>query len=203
MRSAALIFLGLLLASGMLASSIVYDNTGLSTSSGLSIGSSPMYDSFSTGSTSGTLTGLILVVETLSLGGSTDVALYADSSTSPGVYIADLGTFTNTTSMGHVAQETVSLSNNPALAANTRYWIGVEVASAGGLEFWTKAPSDSGTGASGEYNYVNGGVEANSLRAPFEMQVTETLSSGVPEPGSFFGGALGALWLLLRHRGRG
>ena len=151
----------------------------------------PLYDSFSTGSSSVDMVDLAI---SLSNGGvhtgSFTINLYADSSTRPGAFLATFGTFNDDVFGTATGFDLLGASVPPtlALAANTRYWIGLLDNGLSNIA-WSHAPDASGTGVAGEF-WANspGGVltvNANSDAAtPFQMLVDATTIS-VPEPSTW------------------
>ena len=78
-----------------------------------------------------------------------------------------------------------------ALAAGTRYWVELNTAPSGpnSTVEWDYATNATGVGVSGEYWAYNPSgvltVTANSDNSgPFQMEVTTSVSSAVPEPGT-------------------
>jgi hypothetical protein len=172
---------------------IVYNNTGAAGTSDDPISSfGPLYDSFSTGSNSGPLSLLDLFV------GATDptdgdvitIALYADSSTTPGSLLASLGTISDSTLSTVPAVIAVSLTSNPVLASGTRYWIGLSSNGTGVFQYSTDT---SGTGVSTEFFKNSNGVFPNTDGA-YQMEVA--LGSSAPEP-SVFALTIAGLGMLL------
>jgi hypothetical protein len=75
----------------------------------------------------------------------------------------------------------ITLSLNPILAANTRYWIALSGIDTVG---WLRSTSSSGTGVTNELSDVGGlPVTANTSTFPFQMQIQAT-APAAPEPSS-------------------
>ena len=199
---------GLLLASSMQAGVVtLYDNTSTAVGNDSSIGTGAAWNSFSTGSNSGTLSGLTLTlllsynwdyngiryanVELFSSTGGPPAQTLAD----PSILIAVLGTVRESDlSSAAYTEDAINLTANPVLLANTRYWIGL---TAGNdittYVLWGMAANSSGTGVTGEYWATENVFGTPTSRRnsdnpePFEMRVDLTSGSsgggaGVPEP---------------------
>ena len=138
--------------------------------------SGPLFDSFFTGSSAGSLTGLGVVMTGHTSPGSVQFDLFADSSTAPGLHIATLGTLNDSSLVGPPTLYNINLSATPLLAANTRYWV---VASGTTSASWDWSSDISGPGVANEFfgNYAGGvpNVFPNS-DGPYMMRVS------VPEP---------------------
>jgi hypothetical protein len=195
------------------AGTVIYDSTGQSSDGSdpvLSYG--PLYDSFSTGTVSGALSGLQFLLggsgggdadfKALDeLGSYTSVGLYADNSISPGALIAALGEIDDSSISGLNSLIDLSLVTNPVLSAGTRYWIGL--VGFGTSATWNWTLDTSGIGVEGEYFANQGGVFANDPGGGYQMQVSVG-GGAVPEPSTFAlsAGAFAALALLVRRRAR-
>ncbi|MGB7758780.1 MAG: choice-of-anchor R domain-containing protein [Bryobacteraceae bacterium] len=184
---------GILLASSLQAGTI-YDDVLAAPSGVDSIETDgPLYDSFSTGASSGTLSNVELL---LYAGGAADgpitVGLYSDNGTTPGSLIAVLETFDDSTLRGGFQLVTLVLAANPGLSAETRYWIGVFGETADG---WAYTTDTSGTGVAGEYYSNSGGTSQNEDGGGFQMEVGITPA---PEPSTFFASMLFALAMFRR-----
>jgi hypothetical protein len=192
---------------------VVYDSTGQASSGSDAVqGFGPLYDSFSTGTASGALTGLQLLLGGVGGGGDdfkaldglgpyTSVGLYADSSTAPGALIATLGEIADSSISGPNDLFDLSLATNPVLAAGTRYWIGL--VGFGTSATWNWTLDTSGIGVAGEYFANQDGVFQDVVDGGYQMQVTVG-GGAVPEPSTFAlsASAFAALALLVRRRAR-
>jgi hypothetical protein len=102
-------------------------------------------------------------------GGSITVALYADSSTSPGALLTSIGTLPDTSLGPKPGNFNFPLGSPYPLAANHRYWIGVSTSNAS-LAGWLTTTVATGTGVANEFWYASGTVNSNS-DPPFQMLV--------------------------------
>jgi hypothetical protein len=186
-----------LFCAGMQAGTVVYDSTGQFPEDSdpvLSFG--PLYDSFSTGTVSGTLNGLQFL-----LSGGGIVANDGPAYTSVFLYADTLGTINDSSLSGSVSLIDLSLIANPSLTAGTRYWIGLVGSNTTALWYWTL--DTSGIGVEGGYFANQSGVHPNDPDGGYQMQVTVG-EGAVPEPSSLAlsAGAFAALALLVRRRVR-
>ena len=177
------------------AGTILFDNTGATGGGADPISAGEIYASFSTGSNSGVLGSLelILVASNPNDEGTISVGLYADNSTTPGSEIVSLGTIADSSLSTTPGLFPVTLSSNPTLSSNTRYWIGL---STSGTGKWEWSSNLSGTGVSGEYfyNYNLETLSNSSQGFAYQMQVVMDPSS-VPEPSTLLSGASGLIAL--------
>ncbi|MEI8018771.1 MAG: choice-of-anchor R domain-containing protein [Schlesneria sp.] len=169
---------------------ILYDNLPPTSSFG---GTAPIvavgaaFNSFSTGTADTALTDVKMILS----GDPTNTAqftvtLLSDSSGQPGSLLTTLGTFDDSTLSGTDSVYDIPVPSY-GLVANTRYWI--ELSGSASSVAWDYAANGSGVGIIGEYwAYSPSGtiiVSANSTdNWPFQMQVTTTSASVVPEPGT-------------------
>ena len=199
--AAPVLFAGLLCASTLHAEGVLYDDTAGATSGGDGIGGafSELYDSFSSGATGGTLTGLKLLLEGDSASaGTLDVDLYSDNSTKPGTLIARLAAVNDSELSNSASLVNISLTSNPGLAPDTRYWI---VLSGTTDDAWEWTDDTTGTGVANEYEGNNlQGVSTNNAGGPYQMEVTEGTSSA-PEPATWLLSlGVGGCFCLVRRR---
>ncbi len=181
---------------------VIYDNTSLSPQGyDEAAVDGPLFDSFSTGGSPFLLTDVKLNLATTNAASnkSFTVTLVNDNgSNSPGTAKALLATIADNKLSINGSTIDVSVSSI-ALSANTRYWIEVNANSVSAVE-WGISPDASGTGIAGEYWAYNPGgnltvtqnASTGSVNTPFQMQVTASVVSSVPEP-STLGLALSAL----------
>jgi hypothetical protein len=156
--------------------------------------SGPLADSFSTGSTTIYLTDVKVSLTYFGTigNGSTHVELFSDSSTAPGTLLTTVGTLADTNLTGSLTIFDFTLSTPFALAANTRYWIGlVADPTNGSVAAWSSSDSAAGTGVAGQYLEYQGGIYAND-NGPWNMEV---IGSAVPEPSSIVSALSGVLCL--------
>ena len=115
------------------------------------------------------------------------VALYADSSTSPGVLLTTIGTLPGDSLSMTLANYDFPLGSAYPLLTNQRYWIGISTSN-GSIAGWAKAQNNTGLGVANEFWYANGMVHPNA-DPPFQMQVNGLgFPAATPAPSS---------WLLL------
>jgi len=180
---------------------VIYDNTTL-TPQGYdqAITDGPLYDSFSTGGTALSLTDVKLNLATTNVSSkkSFTVSLVNDNgSNKPSTTKTLLATIADNKLKSSGSTIDVPVSSI-GLNANTRYWIEVNANSVSSVE-WGISPDSSGTGTAGEYWAYNPGgtltvtqnAPSGSTNTPFQMQVTVSTASSVPEP-STLGLALSA-----------
>jgi hypothetical protein len=138
-----------------------------------------LYASFSSGSAPGS-------ISTLDLGLSGDnnslgafvVSLYADNSTQPGGFIADLGTFSDSGLVNGFDPSIygVALTNFPSLQPDTRYWIGLSGTTAA---LWSWSFDTSGIGVASEF-FSNPEGTFNSSNGPYQMAVGVSSTPEIP-----------------------
>ncbi|HWF00489.1 MAG TPA: choice-of-anchor R domain-containing protein [Caulobacteraceae bacterium] len=142
----------------------------------------PLADSFSTGSFSGDLSSVsVLVGGSSTSSGTITVSLLSDDATSPGAVLTTLGTISpgDLTADGSV----FTFSNATPLTASNRYWI--ELTSSNTSASWFWADSDNGTGVAGEF-FSNANGVFPAADGPYEMQVIGADAVGtVPEPAAW------------------
>jgi hypothetical protein len=112
-------------------------------------------------------------------GGSITVALYADSSSSPGALLTDIGTLLGDSLTMSPGNYDFPLGSAYPLSANHRYWIGVS--SGGSITGWTVAQDDTGVGVANQFWYADGMVHPNT-DPPFQMLVTGIPQNMSPTP---------------------
>ncbi len=175
---AVAVMAGTALSNSATASTVLYDNLPASSSGTAPANSSwgPLYDSFSTGSSSLSTIALTLMLDatTPSDGGTFTISLLTDSGNSPGTKFATTGS---------LPDSDLSTTLNPfsvgaalSLAADTLYW--VELSSTGSVN-WSYSTDTSGLGVANEYfaNYGGTGtvrVFPNSGGPPYQMEVVGT-----------------------------
>lgn len=168
---------------------------------GTSIGSlGPLGNSFTTGATSWTLTGIDLV---LAPGGTGSFTINLATNTAAGIGNPDTNQadWTQLATVGDAALAAspaiatsatygnlYGFSLDQVLAAGTQYWIFLSGTSSG--TSWIEQLQTSGdsglVNVNNEYNYYTS-VSSNSAFPPFEMSLTGTVAPGVssvPEPSS-------------------
>ena len=166
----------------------------------------PLYDSFSTGTSAFTLTDvqLLLLSTGLPPTGSFSVSLYNDDSAAP----AAVALFTTSPALPDsiLSGSPTAVDFGPvswSLAANTRYWIGLN--GVGSQVTWSWSTDTSGVGVSGEY-FVNANGTFTNDNGPYQMLLTgnPVSVSATPLPAALplFASGLGALGLLGRRKKR-
>lgn len=142
-----------LLASAAHAQTVLYGNLNATIGTYYAVeGQGPLYNSFSTGSTSVLLTDVkvYLQLEDDPVNGVT-VALYADSNSSPGAQIKALGSLSDSTIVSPGVFD-VPVNPGVTLSPNKRYWIGMSVSGQSEIA-WASTNSTGGTGnIANEYN---------------------------------------------------
>jgi len=185
-----------LICSAANAQTVVFGNLNAPLKGYLGIG--PLYASFSTGSSATALTDVQLNLEFLDGDGAGfSVGLYADSNTTPGNLIQTIGSMTDSSISDSGATYNFPVSPGIALAANTRYWIGLS-SDSGSNTGWEVTGSSAGTGAIASEFYcveipqpqprhasrpqprgIPNGCYPNTTD-PFVMQVTVTPQTSTP-----------------------
>jgi MYXO-CTERM domain-containing protein len=179
---------------------VIYDNLSAASSApdALAI-DGPLFNSFTT-PTAGALSGLqLLLFDSYPPDGySISVALFADSSATPGGLITPLGSIDDSALSGSLSAIQVNLGSNPLLAASTRYWIGLE---SSGFAGWGYSSNTSGVGVASEYYSFHLGTRPNSCcGGPYQMQVTVGGATPEPATGALGAAALAAMVFLARRR---
>ena len=102
------------------------------------------------------------------------IALYSDSSGSPGTLLATIGTLDKSQLSASPATVDLPLATPYRLAANTKYWIGMSTAMSG--PSWSWSADQIGMGVSGQSFANDGGVSPNTLGA-YQMRITTATAS--------------------------
>lgn len=183
---------------------VLYDNLDAANNGEDPISSAeggPLADSFSTGSSGFSLAeAQILVSGDDTSSGSFTVSLLSDNSRSPGSLLETIGTVDDSSLTSSLSVVDLLLSTPYSLAADTRYWI--ELSSTNDTTgLWGWSNDTSGPGVAGEY-FESGGDVYPNVDGPFQMELSSSDVSSVPEPASiaiFASGLLG-LGIALRRR---
>lgn len=161
-------------------------------------GPGPLGDSFSTGSSANSLTGVTLKLadSTPNDGYNVTVELWSDDPTAPGgagpnIMLTTIGSIDDSALTTSLADYVFTLGTPYALTANTRYWIMAYAGS--GNAVWAWSYDQGALGVSGEYFHNSGGLFPNT-DGPYQMLVSGTANTtSVPEPAPFVLVALGSL----------
>jgi len=200
---AASVFLPLKTASAQSVN--IFNNLAYATNAGAEVylngGSGLLADSFSTLSTSSTLTQVSLLLSSyaVSPAGNATIGLYADSSTSPGALLVELGMVDDGMLPTDGTYAQYDFTSTFSLAASTRYWIGITAPNAD-LVSWSSANNASGVGTTGEYFFFNHGTSYPNSYGPWGLSVSVT--AAVPEPSTYALFGLGGLALVVAYRRR-
>src|SRR5262245_20580356 len=184
---------------------VLYDNLSASSDGSDSVGGSgPIYDSFSTGAAPLSFTHLSLMLG--GQGGSVNVGLYANQvpiggpfagSSIPNGLIYNIGTASSLPAGPSVVDFSIPYI---ALAANTRYWIGLSSGDATALWFYSFDFSGTGVGSEFFFNSVVG-VLPNNPDGGYQMLV-EASPTPVPAALPLFASGGGVLGFLAWRRKR-
>ena len=171
-----------LFLAGAANAAVIYDNLGSAKQLvRIPISSfGPLYDSFSTGGSGFSLAGVQLLLNASQVTGSISVALYQDNATSPGASLAAIGVLNDSALTSTLSVYGFTLSTPYALAANTRYWLGVSSGD-GSSANWGWSLDQSATGVAGEY-FANSNGVFSSVNGPYQMALSDIAQ--VPVPGA-------------------
>jgi len=179
----------------------LYDNLGaISAGTNPANGFGPLYDSFSTGTSSFSLDSLSLLIDASAPGdqGTFSISILADSGSSIfGIYTS--GPFADSTLSTSLAP--FSLSFVPlSLPADTLYWVALS-SSANGSVNWSWSYDTSGPGVADEFFANTTGVFPNS-DGPYQMEVGGLNPTPVPATLPLFASGVGAMGLFGWRRKR-
>jgi hypothetical protein len=185
---------------------ILFDNLANPIIGNRSIGLVNEYQSFSNGPSADTLTDVKVILQGDNADGhSFSVDLYSSNAGPiPGALLGNVGTAFDS-ALAFNSPKTFDFPASIALAANTRYWIGISTGNGSSVswELACEQPCSSvDTGVSGQFIDDTGSV-ANTNFDAFSMQVSETaiVTGGAPEPATYLLGVTGLLAIgFLRRR---
>ena len=194
--------IALLSVGSAVSAGVVYDNIGVASKGSDPVAADgPLANSFSTGGSTVLLADVkLLLIGNPNSTASSTVSLLSDSGTSPGSVLQIIGTLSDSSLSASAQVFDFVLATPYALAANTRFWIGLSGPSSTTVG-WNYAVDSSGIGTTGEYwAYSPGGtltVRQNSgtTSTPYQMQL-----SAVPEPGSLGLFMIGSAALAIARR---
>jgi hypothetical protein len=173
----------LFLLAGAANATVIYDNLGFA-NDGVDFVANfgpPLFDSFSVGPAGFNLADVQLLLQGTPSSGSLSVALYSDSSTSPGTLLTTIGTLSDNYLPSTLAVVDFPLATPYALAANTRYWLVLNSINSSTAD-WGWSFDQTAIGVAGEYFGHLTEVFGN-INGPYQMRLSD-----VPLPG--------AVWLL-------
>jgi hypothetical protein len=201
------LLLGVLIGLASLGSAradTLYNNLGATGTGADPVGSDwgPLADSFSTGSSPFDFTSLTVILSGTPSSGTTTAYLLSDSSTNPGSILETIGTFDEASLTSGPGLFTLNTSY--VLSPDTRYWI--ELTSDDNNANWQWSLDTSGPGVAGEFvgSFQGSGSWQvfSSANGPYQMEVTGTQVSRVPEPSTLLllvAGLAALLWFTARH----
>ncbi len=160
----------------------IFDNTSASADDyWICSGGAPCGQAFTTVAAGETVTGVALDVSDVTTPSAIHIDLYSDSGSSLlGTRIGQLGTISPSSGTNSAGLVVVTLTGNPVLAPNTRYWI-------------VFAPTDGGAVWKSTYQLSDANLfytDSGSITYSAEnyiMSVTGTEASATPEPATFAG----------------
>jgi hypothetical protein len=135
--------------------------------------SPPLYDSFSVGANGFNLLDVQLMLRGTPSTGSLSVAIYNDSSTSPGMLLFTIGTLSDIDLPLQWSTVDFLLASPYALAANTRYWIVLNSDNNSTAE-WSWSSDQYAIGVANEFHGHRTWVYENSDGGPYQMRLSDT-----------------------------
>ena len=181
MMASAAALAGFVAASASASGAVLFDSLGTASAGAGHTGLGKILGaSFSTGSSSVILGDVSVLIEDVpSDGGTFQISLLSDTSTSPGATLAASANLPDSDLSTSFTLQTVDFGTS--LAANTRYWIQLSSTSATGIG-WSYTNDFSGPGVANEF-WDDDGVNPNS-GGPYQMEVS-TSTAATPEPSTW------------------
>ncbi|HTW67952.1 MAG TPA: choice-of-anchor R domain-containing protein [Bryobacteraceae bacterium] len=160
----------------------IFDNLAYGSGSDDSVASGALAASFSTGASAFSFNDLMISLSDpeISDGGSVDVTLYSDTSTTPGSLLDTLGIILDSSLTTTNSSVDLSGFGTISLASDTRYWIELTAAGTSSAAWQYATPASGGLGTAGEFYYY-GGTSYSDADGGFLMSISGT-ASAVPEP---------------------
>jgi hypothetical protein len=183
MMAGAAALAGFVAASAPASAAVLFDSLGPASAGAGHTGVGKILGaSFSTGGSSVILGDVSVLVQddVPSDGGTFQISLLSDASTSPGAILAASASLPDSDLSTSFTLQTVDFGFS--LAAHTRYWIELSSTSTTGIG-WSYTNDFSGPGVSGEF-WDDDGVFPNS-EGPYQMEVKTTSTTTVPEPSTW------------------
>lgn len=164
-------------------------------------GSDVAGQSFTSGNTAETITGLTLNLGFAPGGGTTVVSLYGGTGSpnySLGTDIATLGSVPNSPVSFNTSDISIPLSDFPVLSPDSTYWIVVTHTGNGSTLWGETFDSQNGVGVADQPSILNGSFYPLGIESPFLMEVTASSAPDATSTLWALGLAAGGLGILRR-----